>query len=1438
MIRNSLSTLLALVLAVGCLAIAHEAKAEKFFALYNHPDLDWYVIRTEHFNTFYPVSKVGPEKNRYYVDGSEAGRKCALVNEEMYEPTCKQYDTYLEETINVVVLEQPDDLWGYTIPNFDWVVVSSKHDDMLWRWRGHGDWLRLVMYHEYAHVVSLKADAVFAENGFGWYFSARWRDGAYNIDTGASVFLGDGDPWWWVEGGAEYTSETAGQNTWNSNRDMFMRADILEGTLLEKEEWEDYMGSNGGFDGERHYNSGYNFAVYLEEQYGEGIFQSFAKTRREKGWTANWDKVVEDTLNVTVEELRQGWIDWATAKYTKVQADVMAEPAIGAEMRYVAPAWEKPEDDEDRIEYEKKRSIDQRKDKEASGWMRMYPRYSPDGRFYTDYDLRGSRIYVQEIDEETWMPIRRAYLDDEEDEELIGELDARAVNSGWKKGTTESVSGSGQFDWSPDGTKIVTQCLDHGISKAAHATKFYTYPRGYKWNSLCVTEVTEDEDGEKLEMNLLHRIPGALRAQDPAWSPDGEWIAYTEFAAGNQVLYKIRVDDDTNNGESEVRLTPFDDGTQIEMVDWSPDGTQLVFGAYRYNQQDLWIVNADGSGLRPMTMDKYEDRDPYWADDGMIYFASDRVGGIYNIFRFNPDAEIGWKDTDGDGIMDADDQCPEEPETLNRYKDKDGCPDRIPVRVTAERVEIDDKIFFETGTANLSAESLPLLDFVAATLVEHGELTSLEVSGHTDRQGDDKDNKTLSQDRAQAVTDYLVTQGVDAGRLTAKGYGESQPLVETEDDVSNDQNRRVEFLILERTQETEKGLAEGGEVAPPEGEEAPEGEEPAEEKEERVAAEEPAGEKKADHAGNGKKSLAEILEQAPEALQVARASRDEFEAAKAGEDELASAALVQITNVLYGAFTPSITPQGNLLYSYYTAYGWKPYGLNQEDFYDRVVDDTALAIGEDDYDTGTQEEIPTYAETTYKVPTGGKYIRPPMAIPMLIVSNISRSHIGFSGGVQMWSSDFLSNHDAFLIALFGEDMYVAGQVKINKLGPDIYFGGMYRQIKYDYAYLFDRDEDVETTDDVFLGDLKGVQYLYAGYGGVIIPINYSMELGYNHVSYGLNYKQTSSGTGQTPLFYHNINTLHWAVSTFAERQFYRGGFVTNPTGGIRISFDASVNYSDIMYEWSNGVDADDGELLSDYVYPEFELRTIGYIPMPFAKKWAHTLQVDFQLGIIPQNVSYNDEFRGGGQSALNYRNPWSTNTAFSGYESWSLGGETMGILNAAYRLPIRRNIDKKFGVLYLESIWLQFFGTAGNFWSYRTKEGVETYDFYGDPVAVNDGDVIRELPFSDRLDSCSASVRARNGGQCGKALFPRATMNGNRMLFDAGVELRIRANLFNRSTWNSFIRVAYGFNEVGGVFDVDGDDIVTNVDDPNLNAISSEKERPSIRFYIGLGTGW
>ena len=70
------------------------------------------------------------------------------------------------------------------------------------------------------------------------------------------------------------------------------------------------------------------------------------------------------------------------------------------------------------------------------------------------------------------------------------------------------------------------------------------------------------------------------------------------------------------------------------------------------------------------------------------------------------------------------------------------------------------------------------------------------------------------------------------------------------------------------------------------------------------------------------------------------------------------------------------------------------------------------------------------------------------------------------------------------------------------------------------------------------------------------------------------------------------------------------------------------------------------------------------------------------------------------------------------------------------------------------------------------------------------------------------------------------------------IKLHIYPNLFNRSPWNSFFRVAYGFMPVGGIGDVDGDGVYTNIQDPSRGDNSGEVERGSVRFYVGIGTGW
>ena len=77
-----------------------------------------------------------------------------------------------------------------------------------------------------------------------------------------------------------------------------------------------------------------------------------------------------------------------------------------------------------------------------------------------------------------------------------------------------------------------------------------------------------------------------------------------------------------------------------------------------------------------------------------------------------------------------------------------------------------------------------------------GAAMNIEIRGHTDNEGDDKSNQVLSEARAKAVYQYLLGRGIDAGRLSYKGFGETQPIADNKTEKGRKQNRRTEFTII------------------------------------------------------------------------------------------------------------------------------------------------------------------------------------------------------------------------------------------------------------------------------------------------------------------------------------------------------------------------------------------------------------------------------------------------------------------------------------------------------------------------------------------------------------------------------------------------------------------------------------------------------------------
>ena len=149
----------------------------------------------------------------------------------------------------------------------------------------------------------------------------------------------------------------------------------------------------------------------------------------------------------------------------------------------------------------------------------------------------------------------------------------------------------------------------------------------------------------------------------------------------------------------------------------------------------------------------------------------------------------GCPDTDGDGVFNNIDKCPDVAGTVASK----GCPE-IKKEVVQKIALAAKGINFENGKAVITASSFKSLDDLA-TLLNTYPGASVEIQGHTDNNGAADANKTLSQDRANAVKRYLAAGGVAEARMTAIGYGQEMPIADNATPAGKAKNRRVDFKL-------------------------------------------------------------------------------------------------------------------------------------------------------------------------------------------------------------------------------------------------------------------------------------------------------------------------------------------------------------------------------------------------------------------------------------------------------------------------------------------------------------------------------------------------------------------------------------------------------------------------------------------------------------------
>ncbi|MFT3822959.1 MAG: OmpA family protein [Chitinophagaceae bacterium] len=272
-------------------------------------------------------------------------------------------------------------------------------------------------------------------------------------------------------------------------------------------------------------------------------------------------------------------------------------------------------------------------------------------------------------------------------------------------------------------------------------------------------------------------------------------ISLDKSSADDNLFYSLGITENlTKRKVKEVKVVPLpvvekkdrDNDGVVDSLDACPD----VAGLPQFNG----CPDTDGDGI-PDKDDKcptvaglarYQGCPIPDTDGDGINDEEDKCPTVAGVARYQG---CPIPDRDKDGVNDEEDKCPDLPGPASN----NGCPEvKEEVR---KRVEVAaSKIFFVTGSAKLMAKSYKSLDEVAKLMQDDANL-KLSIDGHTDNTGRLELNQKLSADRARSVRDYLVSKGIEGGRLRSSGHGPDNPIADNKTAAGRAKNRRVEMTL-------------------------------------------------------------------------------------------------------------------------------------------------------------------------------------------------------------------------------------------------------------------------------------------------------------------------------------------------------------------------------------------------------------------------------------------------------------------------------------------------------------------------------------------------------------------------------------------------------------------------------------------------------------------